>query len=204
MAFLAHSKIIELVKTKNLIDNFNDDEVQQASYDLRLGDEVYIVGKHTPEKLSKKQPYISLAPGQFALLTCLETLSMPDTHMAFITIRSTFKFQGLVNISGFHVDPTYKGKLLFAVQNVGPADIRLKYEEPTFTIFFAAVEGFVGKPRKPGIKGIDLDRVQLLGGSSVTVSKLKKEIDQLRTIVLIYGPFVVATLVALLVKLWKG
>ncbi len=204
MPFLAKEKIIQFMADGKLIVGGDKDCVQQCSYDLRLGDEVYIVGKKAPDKLSKRYPYLNLAPGQFSLLTCLEEVDIPETHMGFITIRSQFKFQGLVNISGFHVDPSYKGKLLFAVQNVGPSDIRLKYQDRTFTIFFAAVDGDIGERRKPGISGIELDKVQLLGGASVTISKLKKEIDQLKFIVLIYTPIVVAVLGALIKLFWPS
>ena len=137
---------------------------------------------------------------------------MPDDHMGFISLRTSFKFQGLVNISGFHVDPTHRGTLLFAVQNVGPSDIRLKFEEPTFTIFFAKLtSNKIGKPRseqdtrfKPWLSGIRLQDVQLLGGSSITIARLQKEIDQLKFIVFIYTPIVVAILGALIKLFWPS
>jgi deoxycytidine triphosphate deaminase len=202
MPFLAESAIRDLMASNKLIINGEPNCVQQSSYDLRLGDEVYIVGQKAPDKLTKRYPYLSLAPGQFALLTSLEQVDIPITHMGFITMRSKFKFQGLVNISGFHVDPSYKGKLLFAVQNVGPSDIRLKYEERTFTIFFATLEGKVLTPREAGISGIDLANVQLLGGASVTISKLKKDVEQLRFIVLVYTPLVAAIIGTLVKVFW--
>jgi len=204
MAFLARNKIRDLMNAGQLIIGGDKDCVQQSSYDLRLGDEVYIVGKKAPDKLSQHDPYLNLAPGQFALLTCLEEVSIPDTYMGFITLRNQFKLQGLVNISGFHVDPTYKGKLLFAVQNVGPSDVRLKYKERTFTIFFASIDGSIGAPRKPGMSGIELDKVQLLGGASVTISKLKRDLDRLQFIVLVYTPLVIAVILALLKLLWPN
>lgn len=138
------------------------------------------------------------------MLTCHEWLAMPPHLMAFITLRSTFKFQGLVNISGFHVDPSFQGRLLFAVQNVGPSDIRLRYLEPTFTIFFAEVHGSTGPPRdRPPLSGIRLQDVQSLGGGSVSLAKLKKELDTVRLMVLVYGPFAVAAFIALLINLFK-
>jgi len=208
--FLARKEIEKLVD-KGLIQNYKEDYLHQCSYDLRLGREVYLVGKEAPEKLSGDAPYVSVPPGQFAILTCYEELQMPKDHMGFIALRSTFKFQGLVNISGFHVDPTHQGTLLFAVQNVGPTDIRLKYQDPTFTIFFAEVKGDTGASRedekqtqfKPRLKGIRLQDVQLLGGSSITISKLQKEIEQLRFIVFVYTPLVVAVLGTLVEVFWS-
>jgi deoxycytidine triphosphate deaminase len=204
MPFLANAKIAELMDRGQLIINGDKKYIQQASYDLRLGDEVYVVGKKIPDKLSKRYPYLNLAPGQFALLTSLETVAIPKEFMGFITMRSHFKFQGLVNISGFHVDPTYTGKLLFAVQNVGPSDIRLKFEDRTFTIFFANVDGDIVKNREGGISGIELDKVQILGGASVTLSQLKKEMDQWKFIVLVYTPIVVAVLGVLIKLFWPS
>ncbi len=212
MAFLAHSEIEILANQGKLISkDFDPDYLHQSSYDLRLGEEVYVVGKDVPDRLTQASPYISLAPGQFAILTCYEEIKIPDTHMAFIAVRTSFKFQGLVNISGFHVDPTHEGKLLFAVQNVGPSDIRLRFKEPTFSIFFAELKGRIVKSRgeepqtqfKPRLRGLRLQDVQLLGGASITISQLQKEVEQLRRIVLIYGPVVVAVLIALIVNLIK-
>lgn len=209
--FLARSEIKKLVGEGKLIgERFDEKFVRQCSYDLRLGKEAYLVGKDVPQDLSDEAPYISLPPGQFAILTCYEEINIPEQHMAFITLKSTFKFQGLVNISGFHVDPTHVGTLLFAVQNVGPSDIRLKYKEPTFTIFFAEVKGDIGTSRdkeaetqfKPRLRGIGLQHVQLLGGSSITISKLQKEVEQLRFIVLVFTPIAVAVVAGLVKLFW--
>jgi dCTP deaminase len=210
--FLAHEEIKKLVNERGVILKAKPEHFHQCSYDLRLGKEVYLVGKDAPETLSKQSPYISIPPGQFAILTCYEDIQMPDDHMAFIALRTSFKFQGLVNISGFHVDPTHQGTLLFAVQNVGPSDIRLKYEEPTFAIFFSKLtSNRIGKQRsnedtrfKPWLTGIRLQDVQLLGGSSITIAKLQREIEQLRFIILVYTPIVVAVLGALIKLFWPS
>jgi len=213
MAFLGQSEIRKMAEAEIAVtgkklflnDTFDPDMLQQCSYDLRLGAEVYIVGKKVPDRLTKARDFISLAPGQFAMLTCHEWLAMPPHLMAFITLRSSFKFQGLINISGFHVDPSFQGKLLFAVQNVGPSDIRLRYLEPTFTIFFGEVQGSTGPGReRPPLSGIRLQDVQTLGGGSVSLAKLKKELDTVRLMLLVYGPFAVAAFIALLINLVKA
>jgi dCTP deaminase len=214
MAFLGHDRIIAekdaLFDTTgksldiSLPDLFDGKSVKQASYDLRLGEEFYIVGRRAPERLSEKQPYVSLPPGQFAVLTCYEILHLPKEIMALISLRNRFKMQGLVNVSGFSVDPTFKGRLVFAVQNIGPNDIRLKFKDPTFTIFFADVDKNEKSSREEPVRsGIMLPDVQQLGASSVTLAKLKKDVDSLRTILLIYAPIAVALVIALLATLIK-
>jgi len=185
-------------------NTFDAGNVQQASYDLRLGAESYIVGSDAPIFLSiAKQEYLTIAPGQFALLTCHELLCLPPNILGFISLRNHYKMQGLVNISGFHVDPTHKGKLVFAVNNVGPSDVRLRLLEPTFAMFFARVEGATGQPRDPFPERLPLQYVQNLGGSSVTLSKLQKELEDLKTKVLMYAPLGIALLIALLLNLLK-
>jgi dCTP deaminase len=43
----------------------------------------------------------------------------------------------LINVSGFHVDPGYKGNLVFSVYNAGSSQISLSAGEPCFLIWFA-------------------------------------------------------------------
>jgi len=210
MSFLPQSISKDRITQKSELvsSRFEEKYLQQASYDLRLGEEVYIVGRRAPEKLTERNPYLSIPPGQFALLTTYEEIKIPSDILALIAVRNRFKIQGLINISGFHVDPSYEGKLLFAVQNVGPTDVRLKFREPTFSIFFATLEkGDIGKGRNDQdvefkhLKGIQLQNVQLLGGSSLTLAKLQKDLDRIRMLILIYGPFAVAATIALIVLL---
>lgn len=219
MSFLARGEIEDRIGRGELIKLPHDsstpihrDEAKfnQASYDLSLGREIYMVGNAAPQILTKSTPYATLTPGQFAILTTDEIISIPDDIIALISLKSTFKFQGLVNISGFHVDPTFEGKLRFGVQNVGPSDIRLKLGEPTFTIFFATLSSTrIGKSRqdsgtthfRPTSGGIRLQDVQLLGGGSLSLASVHREVERLSTLVKIYGGLAIAALAALIVDL---
>ncbi|HEV7676912.1 MAG TPA: hypothetical protein VGQ12_20470 [Candidatus Angelobacter sp.] len=217
MAFLAKHNIRERILRGQLIadaDNqFKEKQLHQSSYDLRLGPEIYIVADPSPKLLKQEEPYFSVPPGQFAILTTFETITMPDDLMAFISIRSKFKFQGLVNISGFHVDPSFKGRLRFGVQNVGPTDVHLKLETPLFTIFFAELSsGGIEKTRdeendihfEQNLTGLRLEDVQLLGGSSITLSGIQKQIEKFENQVKIYGAIAATAAVTLLLKILLG
>lgn len=188
---------------KSWFEFFADDGLQQASYDLRLGVDAYVVGADTPVRLSDDEPYLVLKPGQFAMLTTLEKVKMPNDHIAFITVRMRYKNQGLVNISGFHVDPTFCGHLKFAVQNVGPSDIYLRYGEQTFSIFFAKLSGEAKNPRDPAGLPLAIEDLHVLGGSSLTLQQLKREVDRVQQLLLIYAPFAVSAFVALLLMLYR-
>jgi dCTP deaminase len=207
--FLARSRIQELANADTPLfedGTYDSARTQQSSYDLRLGSEAYLVGADAPAFLNDDQQYLTIPPGQFAILTCFEKVNLPKNVIGLIALRNRLKMQGLVNISGFHVDPTFRGNLIFAVNNAGPSDIRLRFKEPTFMIFFAQVDGDIGNERpeqKKPLEGIPLEFVQYLGGSSVTLTKLKKEVDDLRTKMLIYAPLAVAALLALFLNLLR-
>lgn len=211
MAFLAKAALAEEMNHGRLIvQNFDENCLRQASYDLRLGKELYLAGESVPRFLSDESPFMSIPPGQFAILTCHEIVAIPRERLAFISVRSKYKLEGLINISGFHVDPSFRGVLRFGVQNVGPADILLKCLEPTFTIFFAELTSAdIGEGRdeetdihfRQDLIGIRLEDVQLLGGKNFTLSTLQKKVDRLQTLVNIYGAAAVSALVALILRL---
>lgn len=202
MSFLPQSRLRTLGPMLFPGKAFEPSLLNQASYDLRLGEEYFLVGTESPQQLTEEEPYLCLPPGQFALLTTYENVDVPESLIGFISVRTQFKLQGLVNISGFHVDPTFKGTLQFAVQNLSSNDIRLKFKEPTFTIFFAELsDGDIGKHRNPDRNGISLKHVQMFGGNSVTIANLHKEVDRLRMLITIYGGIAAAAVVGILIKL---
>jgi dCTP deaminase len=177
-----------------------------AAYDLRIGDEVFLSEQRIPIRLDEKEnPFVVLPPGQFALIKTYEQVSVPEDFVAFLSIKSRFKFQGLINISGFHVDPTYKGYLIYAVQNVGPNDIRLRFKDPVFMIMWARLDPpYHGEKRKAGYDRIPLEMMAQLGGSSVTLLSVQKRVEELSLSLKIYGGFAIAAFLAVLGLLLKA
>jgi dCTP deaminase len=179
---------------------FEKECAKYAAYDLRVGDEVFLSEQRIPIRLDEKDnPFIVLPPGQFALVKTYEQVSVPREFVALISIKSTFKFQGLINISGFHVDPTYEGHLIYAVQNVGPNDIRLRFKDRVFMIMWAKLEPpYEGEKRKKGYDRIPLEMMAQLGGPSVTLVSLQKKVEELSLKLKIYGGFAIAAFLAVL------
>ncbi|MBA3447640.1 MAG: hypothetical protein H0T56_08525 [Pseudaminobacter sp.] len=107
-----------------------------ANYNLAVGEEVYVsslASGKTVQRLSDGEAF-SIDPGQFAFILTEERVELPFDKIGFISIRASTKFLGLVNISGFHVDPGYKGKLIFAVYNAGPTRIHLRRGDRIFPL----------------------------------------------------------------------
>ena len=130
-----------------LIDPFTPDRVDCAAYTLAVGPEVYVSPNSqdadpetvTVRKLAQGDAFV-IPPGQFAFLLSEEIVGVPGDALAFISIRAKTKFRGLVNVSGFHVDPGYRGQLTFAVFNAGPVPIHLKRGQPIFLIWYASLD----------------------------------------------------------------
>ncbi|MFC4213412.1 hypothetical protein ACFOWA_19625 [Pedobacter lithocola] len=139
MSFLGVKQLNALQQKKNIITPFNSKRVKNGAYELSLGGEVYLTDSKDGkvEYLSPENRQVDINPGQFALLLTKETVNIPNDKIAFISIKASEKLKGLVNVSGFHVDPGYHDNLLFSVYNAGPSCIVLNLDEPYFPIWFA-------------------------------------------------------------------
>ncbi len=104
-------------------------------------------------------------------------ISVPTDALAFISIRAKTKFRGLVNVSGFHVDPGFRGQLTFAVFNAGPVPIHLKRGQPIFLIWYASLDRETAfKKDGPVHMGIDPDLVTGIAGELQSFAGLSKKI----------------------------
>lgn len=171
-----------------------------ASYDLRLGKEVFVTPEKEPKQLRINQT-LNIEPGQFAVLTTEEYLMMPDYLLGFITIRLTYKSKGLVNITGFHVDPGFEGKLVFSVFNAGPTTVTMRRCENVFSIFFAKIDpptryklGLYQKQTKIPTKIIEA----LAGARAPSLQTLKEQVDRNWTTIKIYGTILTGLVITLL------
>jgi dCTP deaminase len=75
-----------------------------------------------------------------AMLITEEEVNIPLDAMAFISMKAGKKLGGLINISGFHVDPGFRGRLKFSVYNAGSRDAVLEVGQPTFPIWFCNLD----------------------------------------------------------------
>jgi dCTP deaminase len=148
----------------HLIEPFDEDRIESASYELSLGKEVYISAlPDTPQKDRKKiflneRETVAIPPGQFAFLITSEKVAVPSDAIALISMKFKAKAKGLINVSGFHVDPGYKGHLIFAVYNAGPLNFHVECGQRLFSIWFADLDAVDERPRtKRGHDSIDTE-----------------------------------------------
>lgn len=147
MSFLGTEKLKQLILNENVIAPHDLQKVDCGAYQLSLGDEVFSTDSTSRKKQVLTQPkeQITINPGQFALLLTLETVRIPKNKIAFISIKASIKLKGLVNVSGFHVDPGFKGKLVFSVYNAGSSPVSLIRGEECFLIWFSDLQLLEGE-----------------------------------------------------------
>ncbi len=152
MTFWSSQKLEKNIK--KLIDPPNIDAVDCNAVTLCVGKEIFItphideINSQTKRILTVDEPF-QIPPSQFAFILTEESVSVPEATMSFISMKATFKMQGLINVSGFHVDPGWEGPLIFAVYNAGPAPVHLQRGLPLFLIWYADLDG-ASKKRKTG------------------------------------------------------
>ena len=176
----------------------------KASYDLHLGDEVAKSTRSEPISLARNNGIITIEPGEFAQLHTHELIHIPTDLMAFISLRFSYKKKGLINISGFHVDPGYNDHLVFSVYNAGSRPICLRYREAIFMIFYATLTQrtpgeYNGPTPGPKFKSED---IELLKGPALTLinlnNRLEKAENQLKILIGLFIATIASAIIAVI------
>jgi dCTP deaminase len=182
MPFWDRNRWMGLPAAEKPVTPFSDDQehLEAANYLLSIGDEIYVSdeeNKRTIQKLKDNEGF-TIDPGQFAFLLTEETVSIPLNTIGFISIRASIKFHGLVNVSGFHVDPGYHGKLIFAVFNAGPTKIHLKRSDRIFMLWIADLTGEIAaRNNTSSYSDIPASLVNKVSGNFTTAYQVQKQVD---------------------------
>ncbi|MDX6614323.1 MAG: dCTP deaminase [Blastocatellia bacterium] len=190
MAFWSGAKLKRKLGLEKLVSDYDKDRVDCAAYTLRMGHQYYLsASEETIHKnkveLLKDGESLAIPSGQFAVLLTEETVTVPAGVIAFISIRTGLKSRGLVNVSGFHVDPGFSAPLKFAVFNAGPSTICIKQGEECFLIWYADLDQEDKENTKTPAhnkvyaKGISSSDVSGLTGAVKTISVLAAKVEQL-------------------------
>ncbi len=170
----------------SLVKPFDSERVDCAAYTLSVGCEVYVSPSDqtadptavTVRKLAQGEAF-NIPPGQFAFLITEEVVTVPSDALAFISIRAKIKFHGLVNVSGFHVDPGYEGQLTFAVFNAGPLPVHLKQGQPIFLIWYASLDRKSTSRKYGSVKrGLDTELINAIPGKLQSFASLSNRIQK--------------------------
>jgi len=146
MGILSGGQIKKLVESGELrIEPFNSEQVQPASYDLRVGTKI-LASPISPEKLgkavflNKENSSYDVQSGQMVGVISHERLELPLELCGRFGIRSYFARRGIDAFGGLQLDPGYRGRLTLNLLNVGPEPIKLNLDELLFSIEFEKLD----------------------------------------------------------------
>ncbi|BDZ69252.1 dCTP deaminase [Methanobacterium ferruginis] len=145
MAILSDQDIKKyLEEGKIIIDPLEDPDrqIQPSSVDLRIGNEFKgfrIIRKPCIDPLDKSdlesymesfhleqgEPFI-IHPGEFALATTYESVTLPDDLVARVEGRSSMGRLGItMHVTAGYIDPGFQGKITLEISNIGKMPVAL-------------------------------------------------------------------------------
>ena len=167
------------------IEPFDSNRINGASYQLSIGKEIYVSPTAEATDPSTKSivrlktgEAFTIPPGQFAFILTKEEVKVDLKEIALISMRAKTKYRGLVNVSGFHVDPGFKGHLTFAVFNAGPVAVHLRQGQPIFLIWYADISDPVPKHRLPEPGSIQSEWISGIGGKLHSLASIASSVTE--------------------------
>jgi dCTP deaminase len=152
-----------------VIDPFDSETLQPASYDFRLGAKAIVarsvsvidrlVGgrdRPPPEIDVKAVGEIQIPPDGFALIVTLERVGLSPRYVARIGFQSYYARKGLLLLSGPQVDPGFEGHLLLGLANASPGWLTIPYADAIATLEFHELASDCRRPYRGQYQGTQL------------------------------------------------
>lgn len=200
MAVLTDGEIREALDAGDIaLQPLAEDNIQPASYDLRLGDRAIITKTLEIEKLRERLDQedaveidvadagaISIPAGAFALVVTREHVRFGPQFAGHLGLRSYFARKGVLLLSGLQVDPGFDGYLVLGFANLSPRSVHISYEEDIATLEIQRLARpaehpysgpYAGKQVDPEIPRADADYLRTI--ETLSVSDLTKALLRL-------------------------
>lgn len=132
---LVNTEIADLCPSPSggFIQGFDKDSLRESSYDIRLGATVIVDGA---EIQVKGDLPVRIPPGSYAVTMSSERFDMPPNLCGLIGSKRKLSYKGVILLSGVHVHPGYKGRLLFCLFNASGQDAFIAPTEAICSIRF--------------------------------------------------------------------
>ena len=163
---LGIDEVLRRVKSEKLIENLGTRDLKNpegVGLDLRLGAVYKIVeggafieanlGKRKGVKTEKiaeygrgRQKEITIKPGEYYLVSTVESLNTPKDLMPLVFPRTSLFRAGLLLLNS-KTDPGYKGTLTMGLTNLSPFPVKLQLGARICNIIFHKIEGKTVKYR---------------------------------------------------------
>jgi dCTP deaminase len=173
------------------IDPLAEDNLQPASYDLRMGERAIVTRRVDVEKLKHRleeddavpeidvasEGSFSIPAGAFALVVTNERIDLGDQYAGHIGLRSYFARKGVLLLAGLQVDPGFQGHLVLGLANLSPRSVFIPHEDAIATLEIhrlarpASVSyagTYAGQQTRPRIPRADADYLRTIETLSVS------------------------------------
>lgn len=209
---LQSSSISKLLKSGVLLKE-SSGKVEPASYDLRLGGDVWCQGKFI--KLNSKNPFLSIPAYSYAIVSAKESANLPCFLSARFDLKNSLFFQGVILSNGPQIDPGYRGALFCMLYNGSDKEVGISHGDPFATIEFITTTGidigyrdrYQGKTElkdfMPATAAVSKGG-QILERTEAKVEKLEKEWHLSRTIILAVLGIVIGPMIYASNNLWSS
>ena len=183
MAFWSLESWQAVAQSRPIVSGFDEAHFGDGCYRLALGREAIVSVQANATSGVRRNIEadgdLQLLPGQFAYLITHERVCVPVEAVGLINIATKVKLAGIVNVSGFHVDPGYEGRLIFTIFNAGAQAVHIGYGERIFRLWLNSYEGRVtSKP--PGYETIPHDWANGLVGAYPSPFVVEQNLEALR------------------------
>ncbi len=126
MSTIVDYQILELVENHQLIEGFNPEQLNPASYDVRLGVGIHLEGQviGPKEKRERWHPYsledspYFMAPGEFVLGATEEYIRVPKDMEAVFQLKSSRGREGYEHALAGYIDPGFHGQVTLELSNL--------------------------------------------------------------------------------------
>jgi len=128
-----------------VIDPFESNQVQGATYDLRVGKQGATTSTKKIVNL-EEDGYLLLKPGDFAIIVVLEKLRLSPQYVGRFGLRSKYARKGIIATTGPQINPGYDGRLILGLTNLTPRAVSLPYKDDLVSVEFHRLEKPSTKP----------------------------------------------------------
>lgn len=164
------------------IEPFDEQMVQPASYDLKLGEKAALTSAKGVVTVADNDGLI-VKPGDFGVLINKEEIKFGLKHTARICLRSYYARRGLIITNGPQIDPGFEGRLIVGIMNPTPKNIVVRKDEAFLTLEVRELTQPSSRPysgRYQGIRDLrstDIERV--MEGGTMAFTEIPPKIDEL-------------------------
>lgn len=145
-----------------LVEPLDQEQIQPASIDVRLGDHFLKVDENRLDviRLDEEVRYeeitqreIIIPPNSFLLATTREYIRLPDDVTAFVEGRSSIGRIGLFIQNAGWVDPGFEGTITLELYNANRLPIRLQADRRICQLVFARMDRATPNPYRGKYQG---------------------------------------------------